>query len=340
MKVTVKDYLNVRVGKPSVNAPTYQYIAPGSELEVDGKLYEGDTFEGSNLWMRDEAGNYYWAGGIKDKIINKINYNKIINTVINGNNNYTGKGIKVAVIDTGISHQHPALKGSIKFNIDYSGHNNADDKDGHGTHISGIIAAQSEEMTGIAPKTNIYNIKCANHGSGIYFSNLVAAIDEAIKQEVHIINLSLGIFLNAGDTIKMKAKIDEVYKKNIIVIAAAGENEFLSSQEGEMYPAGAPNCISVGAINSKFATDNVKFKDSLDYIFPFYDIMSCDLSMSVRNDKGSSMSCAVLTGWVALIKESNPDLTVEQIKNTIDTYAKTITNIIPNSDLLIPIKIR
>ena len=58
MKVTVKDYLNVRVGKPSVNAPCYQYIAPGSEIEVDGKLYTGDMYDGSDQWMKDEGGNY------------------------------------------------------------------------------------------------------------------------------------------------------------------------------------------------------------------------------------------------------------------------------------------
>ena len=69
MKVTVKVFLNVRVGKPSVNAPCYQYLAPGTELEVDGNLYPGDKFEGIDTWLKDEAGNYYWSGG--------VNYNPI-----------------------------------------------------------------------------------------------------------------------------------------------------------------------------------------------------------------------------------------------------------------------
>jgi len=49
MKVTVTKYLNVRVGKPSVNAPCYQYLAPGSELEMHGNLYKGDSFKDNNV---------------------------------------------------------------------------------------------------------------------------------------------------------------------------------------------------------------------------------------------------------------------------------------------------
>ncbi|SHK70613.1 hypothetical protein SAMN04488028_107198 [Reichenbachiella agariperforans] len=63
MKVTVTKYLNVRVGKPSVNAPCYQYLAPGSEIEVGEKLYLGDSYDGMDTWYRDEADNYYWSGG-------------------------------------------------------------------------------------------------------------------------------------------------------------------------------------------------------------------------------------------------------------------------------------
>ena len=66
MKVLVKHFLNVRAGKPSVNAPCYQYLAPGSEVEVDGKLYKGDQFEGINTWLKDDVDNYYWSGGVEN----------------------------------------------------------------------------------------------------------------------------------------------------------------------------------------------------------------------------------------------------------------------------------
>jgi hypothetical protein len=65
MKVTVKDFLNVRVGKPSVNAPTFQFLAPGSILDVEEKFFDGDKLEGNSLWVKDEADNYYWSGGIQ-----------------------------------------------------------------------------------------------------------------------------------------------------------------------------------------------------------------------------------------------------------------------------------
>ena len=125
MKVTVKDYLNVRVGKPSLNAPNFQYLAPGSILEVDGTLYPGDKFEGIDTWYKDEAGNYYWSGGVEKKVedkkttesnlvaqIEKIDYRELIklkNPLANG----FGEGVKVAVLDSGIYSNHPDLKGRI-----------------------------------------------------------------------------------------------------------------------------------------------------------------------------------------------------------------------------------
>ena len=73
MKVTVTKYLNVRVGKPSVNAPCYQYLAPGSILDVDGNIYKGDVFDGINTWLKDDSGNYYWVGGLdKDNFKNQL----------------------------------------------------------------------------------------------------------------------------------------------------------------------------------------------------------------------------------------------------------------------------
>ena len=71
MKLTVKVNLNVRVGKPSVNAPCYTYITPGSTLEVDENPYPGDMYDGNDTWYKDDAGNYYWSGGF-DNINSQI----------------------------------------------------------------------------------------------------------------------------------------------------------------------------------------------------------------------------------------------------------------------------
>ena len=70
MKITVTKFLNVRVGKPSLNAPCYQYLAPGSELQTDGNLYKGDSYDGIDTWMKDNAGNYYWSGGVEKENLN------------------------------------------------------------------------------------------------------------------------------------------------------------------------------------------------------------------------------------------------------------------------------
>jgi len=64
MKVTVTKNLNVRIGKPRLDAPNHEFLVPGSVIETDGKLYRGDVYDGNFFWYKDMAGNYYWSGGI------------------------------------------------------------------------------------------------------------------------------------------------------------------------------------------------------------------------------------------------------------------------------------
>src|ERR1700744_3156237 len=67
MQVTVKDNeLNVRVGKPSLNAPCNTFLTPGTVIDVDGQLYTGDFYNGINTWLKDSNNNYYWSGGVND----------------------------------------------------------------------------------------------------------------------------------------------------------------------------------------------------------------------------------------------------------------------------------
>src|SRR5687767_10152935 len=106
MKVTVKDYLNVRVGKPSLGALTNQYLAPGSIIDVEDNPYTGDPYEGIDTWFRDAANNYYWTGGFTHNLsqvaaVTLVDYLALLN-IQGGKPAKHGNKIRVAVLDSGI----------------------------------------------------------------------------------------------------------------------------------------------------------------------------------------------------------------------------------------------
>jgi len=106
---------------------------------------------------------------------------------------YSGKGIKVGVIDTGIDYNHEDLHVSggtsvITGTTDYS------DDNGHGTHVAGTIAALNNDIgvIGVAPQAELYAIKALDqYGNGNY-SEVISGIEWAIDNQMDIINMSLG----------------------------------------------------------------------------------------------------------------------------------------------------
>jgi subtilisin family serine protease len=311
MKVTVKEYLNVRVGKPSVNAPTYQYLAPGSELEVDGILYNGDPFEGTDKWLKDGAGNYYWAGGIKEVEIQKSTYPWWLK------NNYFSipdlekvdtSNIKIALLDTGIS---------VNIDFDFSkitGYNYIansteykSDPNSHGTHCAGIIAAQGKLAYGIAPGVQLYIAKVCNDAgvpSLIAVKNALTDIYNGEKGTagIKIINMSFNL---APTTPAEKQIIEDIKaiisklssEKNCLLVSACGDEDW----EWDYFPASLPECISVGSINQLFVRSDFSTKTStLDIAAPGEKILSLKGTSSSAEMSGTSMSAAFVSGVCAL----------------------------------------
>src|SRR3989344_5030046 len=107
----------------------------------------------------------------------------------------TANPIKVGVIDTGISLKHPDLAANIKggYNAIRPG-KNANDDNGHGSHVAGIIAAinNSSGVVGGAPQADLYAIKVLNAGGSGYLSDVIEGIDWAIANGMQVTNMSLG----------------------------------------------------------------------------------------------------------------------------------------------------
>lgn len=163
----------------------------------------------------------------------------------------TGRTIRVGVIDTGIDMTHPDLQPLLRGGYDFV-NNDTDPQDdhGHGTHVAGTIAAMNNEfgVVGVAPNVELYALKVMRptddgQASG-KVSDILAAVDWAVLNHLHVINLSLG-----GDS--SGALEEETYQKavnaGVIVVAASGND----GEPAISFPAAYPGVIAVGALDAK-----------------------------------------------------------------------------------------
>ena len=146
---------------------------------------------------------------------------------LNKNNykvNYTGKGIKVAVIDSGVEIDHPDLKGNIVGGYDFVEnkpiYRDGDLRNGHGTHVSGIIAANGK-IKGVAPEASLLVYRVVEKDGSKTDKNIISAIKKATEGGAEIINLSLRTEHDIPEGYVADAIRDAV-KKGVVVVKANG----------------------------------------------------------------------------------------------------------------------
>ena len=160
---------------------------------------------------------------------------------------FTGKGIKIGVIDTGINFSHPDFFSEGDTSRFLKGYDFVDndtipqDTNGHGTQVTGIIAADGN-LKGIAPMVEIFSYRVSSDGESVPSDLIIRAIDQAVDDEVDIINISLGVNMTHN---KIDEAVNNAIKKGVVVVAAAGNGGPDESTIGS--PARNPNAITVGA---------------------------------------------------------------------------------------------
>jgi subtilisin len=187
---------------------------------------------------------------------------------------YTGKGVKVGVLDTGIDVDHPDLKvagGICTMDIENcSSGTSYDDDNGHGTHVAGIIAAlqNNQGIVGIAPNVELYAIKSLGRG-GSSSTIIAKGIEWAINNNIDILNLSITTTL--GPDIMQKF-IEVAYDSGMIIVGAAG-NE--GATRGVQYPALYEDVIAISSVNSeKKITATSSTGEKIELAAPGFEITS------------------------------------------------------------------
>ncbi|WP_319004451.1 S8 family serine peptidase [Halobacillus litoralis] len=162
---------------------------------------------------------------------------------------YTGKGVKVGVIDTGVDYTHPDLIKNYKGGydtVDFDEDPMETKEEGatlHGTHVSGVIAADGE-MQGIAPDADLYAYRALGPGGMGSSVQVIAALEEAVNDGMDVINLSLGNAVNGPDWPTTHA-VNKVIELGTVVVVAAGNAGPGAWTIGS--PATSSAAITVGA---------------------------------------------------------------------------------------------
>ena len=256
------------------------------------------------------------------------------------NQSEKGRGINIAVIDSGCDIEHENLKDCIAGVRNFTDEDNKNpdivtDRVGHGTHVTGIIAANGKNgVYGVAPNSNIYVLKVINSSGTGKVSWVVNAINYAIEKGVDIISMSLGM---SSTSEKLEKSLKNAIKNNILVVCAAGNEGDGNGESFEYsYPASYVDVISVGAVDKKanpapFSNANLV----IDLLAPGVEIVSTYPGNRYASLSGTSMATPYVTGSIALLKvwsynEFQRNLTEEElyaqlIKHTITLdYSRTV----------------
>jgi subtilisin len=228
--------------------------------------------------------------------------------------------ITIAILDTGIDFTHPDLNVDTDRSIVIANGKDANDKNGHGTHVAGTAAAINNGIgvVGVAQNANLIAVKVLGNGGSGFTSDIIEGIDyvaglnDANPGTVDVINMSLG---GSGACGSYQIAIDNVNNGNVTVVVAAGND---SDDAANHRPANCDGVITVSAIkdtdgmpgalgtsgDDQFASFS-NYGDKVEISAPGVSIESTWKGGTYKTISGTSMASPHVAGAVAVIKHNN-----------------------------------
>ncbi|PIE26835.1 MAG: hypothetical protein CSA58_07425, partial [Micrococcales bacterium] len=212
-----------------------------------------------------------------------------------------GSGAVVAVLDTGVDTDHPDLAGQLmpgRTFLNGAQSAGAEDDFGHGTHVSGQIAALANNgigIAGMAPGARILPVKALDSRGNGWDSDVASGIVWATNQGAHVVNLSLG---GPNRSAAVAAAVRYAQSKNVLVVASSGN----SGSAIVNYPAAENGVLAVGAMDS--ATQPASYSDygpHLDVAAPGTQIYSLRMDGGVRRASGTSFASPHASAAAAML---------------------------------------
>ncbi|WP_329316454.1 S8 family peptidase [Streptomyces sp. NBC_01262] len=246
---------------------------------------------------------------------------------------YDGKGVKVAVLDSGVDQTHPDLAGQEIAEKNFSDAATMADKVGHGTHVASTIAGTGAKYRGVATGARILDGKVLNDVGEGEDSGIIAAMEWAVAEGARVVNLSLGSTDTPGiDPVEETVNRLSAEKGTLFVVAAGNEGEAGASTVDS--PGSADAALTVGAVDksdelAEFSSRGPRVGDGAikpDLTAPGVDITAASApgSLIAAEDpspapgyvtiSGTSMATPHVAGAAAILAQEHPDWSGDRLK--------------------------
>lgn len=351
-RASQKSGLKVIVGYQGPAAATKADVRDAGRLRQSLKTLNADAVQtpqqdAPELWKAVTNGDrsasgiaHVWLDGVRkaslDKSVPQIGAPKAWAA------GYTGKGVKIAVLDTGVDADHPDLKTQVIESKNFSTAADANDHFGHGTHVASIAAGTGAKShgkyKGVAPDAKILNGKVLDDSGSGDDSGILAGMEWAAQQGADIVNLSLGGQDTPGID-PLEAEVNKLSAEKGILFAIAAGNE---GPESIGSPGSADAALTVGAVDGNdkladFSSTGPRVGDDAikpDVTAPGVDITAAAAPGSVIDKEvgenppgyltisGTSMATPHVAGAAAILKQEHPTWGYAELKGALTGSAK------------------
>ncbi|MFI7339913.1 S8 family peptidase [Streptomyces sp. NPDC050085] len=262
---------------------------------------------------------------------------------------YDGKGVKIAVLDTGVDATHPDLKDQVVESKNFSTAPDATDHFGHGTHVASIAAGTGAKSggkyKGVAPGAKLISGKVLDNDGYGDDSGILAGMEWAAAEGADVVNLSLG-GTDTPEIDPLEAEVNKLSQEKGILFAIAAGNE---GPESIGSPGSADAALTVGAVDGNdkladFSSTGPRVGDGgikPDVTAPGVDITAAAAPGSVIDKEvgenpagyltisGTSMATPHVAGAAAILKQQHPDWTYQQLKSVLVGSTKGTAGLTP-----------
>lgn len=243
---------------------------------------------------------------------------------VHSDSSYDGSGINVGVLDSGGDQDHPDITWAGGYSATSNNPDSWDDKNGHGTHVAGIISANNNSLgvVGVAPNCNIYAIQVG--GQILLTSNIIKGLDWIAgtyidgdpNNDIQVVNMSFG----GGPSLAEENALLAVYNSGVLLVASAGNESGSVS-----YPAAYSFVMAISASTSSDGIASYSnYGSEIELIAPGSSIYSTYKGGGYKTLSGTSMSAPMVTGAAALAWSAHPSYSHDQIRMLLKNNAENI----------------